>query len=319
MAIVAVTGCSGYIGSRLLRFLQDYDHISTVIGVDVRPPGWSCRKLEFHRMDVRNRELHSLFKDKTIDKVVHLAFIFNPLHDKALAHDIDVEGTRNVLAATDECGAGQLILASSTAALGAFADNPDWLTEESEPRRQSNFLYASDKYEIEAMAREFAAAHTGVKVAVVRPCIVFGPNVDNYLVRFFLRLPFIPGVRGARPELQFVHQDDAAEVFMRVLEGNSSGFFHAVGDGTINLERIAELAGRRIVDVPPSLLYRSVDLLWRLHAPRIEGPSGMLDFIRYRWTASDALTRKKLGIVSMRSSEDVLRLMLESKKNAAKI
>ncbi len=318
MAVVAVTGCSGHIGSHLLRFLKDYDHISTVVGVDVRPPGRSFPKLDFYRMDVRNRELHWLFEEKTIDKVVHLAFICNPLHDKALAHDIDVEGTRNVLAASEGCEAGQLILASSTAAFGAFADNPDWLTEESEPRRQPNLLYASDKYEIEAMAREFAAAHTGVKVAVVRPCIVLGPSVDNYLIPFFLSLPFIPAVREARPEMQFVHQDDAAEVFMRILEGNSSGFFHAVGDGTVNLERIAALARKRIIDMPQSLLYRSVDLLWKLHAPRIEGPSGMLDFMRYRWTASDALTRRKLGIVSMRSSEDVLRLMLESKENTAK-
>ena len=317
MAVVAVTGCSGYIGSRLLHFLQDYGHISTVIGIDVRPPVWSPRKLEFYRMDVRDRELQWLFEEKTVDRVVHLAFTYNPLHDRALAHDIDVDGTRNVLTATETCGAAQIIAASSTTAFGAFADNPDWLTEESEPRRQPNFVYASDKYEVEAMAREFAAAHAGIKVAVIRPCIALGHNVDNYLVRFLLRLPFIPGIKGTRPEMQFVHLDDAAEVFMRVLERNLSGFFHAVGDGTVNLERIAELAGRRIVDMPPGLLYRSIDLLWKLHATRIEGPSGMLDFMRYRWTASDVLTRDKLGIVSMRSSEDVLRLMLESKNIAA--
>jgi UDP-glucose 4-epimerase len=316
LAVVAVTGCSGYLGSRLLHFLQDYDHISTVIGVDVRPPSWSSHKLEFHRIDVRDRELRSLFKEKIVDKVVHLAFVFSPLHDKAMEHDIDIEGTRNVLGAAEECGAGQVILASSTSALGVFADNPDWLTEESEPRRQQDYQYASDKYDMEAMAREFAASHPDVKVAVVRPCIVFGPNVDNYLTRFLLRFPFVPGVGGARPDMQFVHEDDAAEVFMRVLERNSSGFFHAVGDGTISYERIAEISGRRIMDLPPGLLYRSVDLLWRLHAPGIGGPSGMLDYIRYRWTASDSLTKEKLGIVSMRSSEDVLRLMLESKAGA---
>jgi UDP-glucose 4-epimerase len=313
LTVAAVTGCSGYIGSRLLRFLQDYDHISTVIGVDVRPPAWSSRKLEFHRMDVRDRNLDLLFKEKAVDKIIHLAFVFSPHHDRVLAHDVDVEGTRNVLGAAEECGAGQLIVTSSTSAMGVFADNPYWFTEESEPRRQPNSVYASDKFEVEAMTREFAEAHNDMKIAVVRPCIVFGPNVDNYLSRFILRFRFVPAVGGARPDMQFVHEDDAAEVFMRVLENNSSGFFHAVGDGTVNLERIAELAGKRIIDVSPGLLYRLVDLLWRLHAPGVEGPSGMLDFIRYRWTASDDLTRKELGIVSMRSSEDVLRLMLESK------
>jgi UDP-glucose 4-epimerase len=312
MAVVAVTGCSGYIGSRLLRFIEADDRVSRVVGVDVRPPLKATSKLEFHSLDIRDRALGPLFVDRAVDRVVHLAFIVNPLHNDALMHDIDVTGTRNALAAAEACGAGHLVVASSTSAFGALADNPDWLTEEHPPRRQDNFLYASDKYEVEAMVREFTAAHPGTRVAVVRPCIVYGPNVENYLSRFIMRLPLMPGVGGARPEMQFVHEDDAAEVFMRVLEMEAEGYFHAVGEGTVNISRIAEMAGKRMLDLPPRMLYGAVDLLWKLHAPRIEGPSGMLDFIRYRWTASDEFTRQKLGIVSMRSSEEVVRLTIES-------
>jgi UDP-glucose 4-epimerase len=163
------------------------------------------------------------------------------------------------------------------------------------------------------MMNEFIRAHPRVRVAVVRPCIVYGPNVDNYLSRFIMRLPLVPGFKGSPQEMQFVHEDDAAEVFMRVMEKDSSGYFHAVGEGTIDVGRIVKMAGNHMIHLPPGLLYGSVDLLWKLHAPRIEGPSGMLDFIRYRWTASDEITRHELGIVSMRSSYDVVRLTLESK------
>jgi UDP-glucose 4-epimerase len=145
MAVVAVTGCSGYIGSRLLRFLEDDDRVSKVIGVDVKPTALAGPRLEFHRMDVRDRALSALFREKAVDKVVHLAFVVDSLHDVALMHDIDVEGTRNTLAATEACGAGHLVVASSTSAFGAFGDNPVWLTEEHPPRRQPNFWYASDK------------------------------------------------------------------------------------------------------------------------------------------------------------------------------
>ncbi len=313
MAVVAMTGCSGYLGSRLLRFLEDDDRVSRVVGVDVRPPVSTTPKLEFHSMDVRDRALGPLFRERAVDRVVHLAFILNPIHNDTLMHDVDVAGTRNALAAAEACGASHLVVASSTTAFGAFADNPDWLTEEHPPRCQQNYRYASDKYEIEMMVREFVAAHPAVKVAVVRPCIVYGPNVENYLSRFIMRLPLMPGIKGMRPEMQFVHEDDAAEVFMRVLEMEASGYFHAVGEGTVNFGRIAEMAGKRMVDLPPRLLYGAVDLLWKLHAPRIEGPSWMLDYIRYRWTASDDITRQMLGIVSMRSSEEVVRLTLESK------
>ena len=318
MAVVAVTGCSGYIGSRLLRFMEEDDRISRIIGIDVKAPAFTSRKLEFHRLDVRDRGVTELFCKEGVEKVVHLAFIVDPIHDTKLMHDIDVGGCRNVLTATSECGAGHLVVASSTSAFGALPDNPEWLSEAHPPRRQDNFLYASDKCEAEVLLGEFISAHPKVKVAVVRPCIVFGPNVDNYLSRFILRLPFIPGVGGARPEMQFVHEDDVARVFYRVIEEEAEGFFHAVGAGTINSGEIARMAGKRIIDLPAWLIYPSVDLLWKLHAPRIGGPSGMLDFIRYRWTASDDATRERLGIGPNRSSEEVVRIMLETHGKAIK-
>jgi UDP-glucose 4-epimerase len=313
VSVVAVTGCSGYIGSRLQRFLDEDDTVSKVVGVDINLPTFDSPKLEFHRLDVRDRVISSLFREKGVDRVVHLAFVMNPIHDEALMHDIDLGGAANVLAATDSCGASQLVVASSTTAFGAFPDNPQWLTEEDPVRRFENYYYSADKYDVEMMLQQFDAGHPAVKVAVVRPCFVFGPNIDNFVSRFILRLPVIPGLGGARPDLQFVHEDDAAEVFMRVLEKRAAGRFHAVGEGTVNLSRIAELAGKRILDLPPALASGAVNVLWRLHAPLIEGPAGMLDFIRHRWTATDAITREKLGIVSMRTSEEVLRLMLESK------
>jgi UDP-glucose 4-epimerase len=312
VTVVAVTGCSGYIGSRLSKFMEDDDRISRIIGVDLKPPAYASRKLDFHRMDVRDRGMVELFCREGAERVVHLAFVVNPMHDTGLMHDIDVGGCINVLSAASECGAVHLVVASSTSAFGALPDNPEWLSEEHPPRLQPNYTYASDKYEVETLLREFKSGHPGIKLAVVRPAIVFGPNVDNYLSRFILRLPFLPAIGGARPEMQFVHEDDIARVFYRIIEEETDGYFHAVGEGTINSGEIARLAGKRVLDLPAWMIYPAVDLSWRLHLPRTEGPSGMLDFIRYRWTASDGATRARLGLGPNRSSEEVVRIMLES-------
>lgn len=316
MSVVAVTGCSGYIGSRLAPLLEKSAEVSKILGVDLNPPRYSSSKMEFHRLDVRDPRLTNLFVLGEVEKVVHLAFIVNPLRDERLMHDIDVNGTRNVLAATAACGARHLVIASSSSAFGAFPDNPDWLTEKDHPRRMPNYTYASDKYEVEMICHLFKEDHPEVKMALVRPCIVYGPNVDNYLSRFIIRLPFFPGVGSERPEMQFVHEDDTAEVFMRVLELEAEGFFHACGEGTVNVEEIAEMAGKRIVPIPPAVAYPAVDLLWRLRAPLIEGPSGMLDFIRYRWTISDGMTREALGLGPRMPSREVLKLMIETHRKA---
>lgn len=312
MSVVAVTGCSGYIGSRLLRFMDGSEKVSKIIGVDVNPPRYSTDKMDFRRMDVRDPTLTNLFALNDVRTVVHLAFIVNPLHDDELMHDIDVNGTRNVLAATAACGAEHLVVASSSSAFGAFPDNPEWLTENDHPRRMRNFTYASDKYENEMICRLFKEDHPKIKMAIVRPCIVYGPNVDNYISRFIMKLPIVTGVEGARPDMQFVHEDDVAEVFMKVLEQEEEGYFHAVSEGVINVEEFAALAGKRIIDMPAAILYPAVDVAWKLHAPLVEAPSAMLDFIRYRWTISGEITREALGLGPRWTSKEVVRLMLET-------
>jgi len=190
--------------------------------------------------------------------------------------------------------------------------------EDDPPHRHASYPYASDKYEIEQIISKFKQEHPDIKVAVVRPCMVFGPNVENYLSRFFMRMPFIPGVGKARPRMQFVHEGDVAEVFMKVVELEAEGYFHAVGEGTLGLDEIARMAGKSVIGVPEKLLYPSIDLLWKLRFPLIEGSSGALDYMRYPWKASDEKTRETLGLGLRRSSEEVFRLMLESHGKRAK-
>jgi UDP-glucose 4-epimerase len=317
MSTIALTGSSGFIGTRLLTQLENDPEVEKIIGIDLKPGRNRSPKLESHRMDVRDPGLEELFRSRGADVVIHLAFIVNPLHDAALMHDIDVSGARNVLQATRACAAGHLIMASSTTAFGAFPDNPDYLKESDAPRRRGNNTYADDKYEVEGLVREFKERNRDVKVAVVRPCIVFGPSVDNYISRFLLRLPVIPTVAGTRPEMQFVHEDDAATVFRKVFDLKAEGYFHAIGEGVIGLEEIARLAGKRIVDLPARLAYPAVDLLWKVHAPFIEGPSSILDFIRYRWLASDEDTRRALDHQPRYSSREVLADMIKKHRKRA--
>jgi hypothetical protein len=72
------------------------------------------------------------------------------------------------------------------------------------------------------------------------------------------------------------------------------------------------MAGKRMIDLPPSVLYPAVDIAWKLHLPLVEAPSVMLDFIRYRWTVSDDITKEALGLGPRWTSREVVRLMLET-------
>jgi UDP-glucose 4-epimerase len=56
-------------------------------------------------------------------------------------------------------------------------------------------------------------------MTIVRPCVVFGPNVDNYLVRLWTRQPFAADLGTLENEIQFVHENDLVEAITALLEG----------------------------------------------------------------------------------------------------
>src|SRR4051812_18776137 len=123
-------------------------------------------------------------------------------------YEIDVGGTHNVLEACSAAGVGQVLVTSSATAYGAFPDNPVPLTEEHPVRGVPDFEYARDKAESDRLCQLWGLRHPDRVMTIVRPCIVFGPNVNNYLVRLWTKQPFVAEFGLGDPGLQFVHEDD---------------------------------------------------------------------------------------------------------------
>lgn len=310
---VAVTGCAGYIGQRLLGLLEDDPEVESVLGIDIRSPGNQWSKLTLRTMDIRRPELGRVLANAEVDALVHLAFIVDPIHDELEMHDVNVRGTMNVCDAAATAKVQQLVIASSATAFGAFPDNPPRLKESDPTRPHPTFAYPAHKHALEVVGRAFAKRNPDVAVAFVRPCIVYGPHVDNYLSRFLLDLPIVIDVDGANAELQFVHEDDVARVFYQVLKSGESGNFHAVGQGVVSVSEVGELTGKPVVALPGWLVRPIIGLLWHLRAPLIEGPPGMLDFLRYPWLLDDRETRRKLGLSAPRTSRAVLKELIQVK------
>ena len=86
---------------------------------------------------------------KGADVVVHLAFAILSASDATRA--INVDGSRNVFEAAVEAGAERICYASSVAAYGFHDDNPDWLTEDVEPRGTREHFYSPQKAEVESV------------------------------------------------------------------------------------------------------------------------------------------------------------------------
>ena len=290
-----ITGGSGYIGSRLIELLAEREDTERIVITDIRPPAVPWPKTAYIEMDIRDRAMLPLLEIEEPDALVHLAFVLNPMHDEQTMYDIDVNGTQNVLDAASRAGTAHLLVASSTTAYGAWPDNPVPLTEQHPVRGMPSYEYARDKTEIDRMCQLWAAEQPDRLMTIVRPCIVFGPTVDNYIVRVWETLPFIPLVDGIDAELQYIHEDDVVDALSRLLIERRGGIFNLTSDGTLRASEAARLAGLKARKVPYRPYRRLASALWRLRLPRVEAPPGQLDFFRFPWLASNEKIKAELG------------------------
>jgi len=289
-----ITGGSGYIGTRLVELLARREDTEKIVIADVVPPRGGYRpKTEFEKVDVRDRPgVHAALQRANPDVLVHLAFILNPVHDEGVMYDVDVNGTHNVLEAAAEVGIRQVLVTTSGVAYGAFPDNPEPITEDWPVHGVARFSYARDKTESDRIVQLWALQHPDVVTTIVRPCIVYGPNVDNYLVRLWSDAPAIADVGNLDSHTQFVHEDDVVEAISRLLLGKHAGQFNLAADGLMTRRECAELLDTRVIRMPVWLYRRLAKLAWRLR--QSEAPGGGIDFELYPWILSNEKVKKTL-------------------------
>ena len=173
---ISLIGASGFIGTRLIHLLRDNYNI---LNIDKQQSHFypdvttisDVRDYNSLKSKLYNQDLVVLLAAEHRDDVTPVS----------LYYDVNVEGTRNVLKAMDECGVKKIIFTSSVAVYGLNKNNPD----EDYPVDPFNH-YGKTKYQAEELLREWYTKDNEQKMlTIVRPTVVFGErnrgNVYNLL------------------------------------------------------------------------------------------------------------------------------------------
>jgi UDP-glucose 4-epimerase len=291
---VLITGAAGYVGALLGAKLA---RSMTVIGTDLRPRtdlGFECLGV-----DVRDAGLGRLMRERRITHVVHLASVLEGSGDRAREYDIDVNGTKNVIEGAIAARVRHLSVASSGAAYGYHADNPEWLHETDPLRAGEAFAYAHHKRLVEEMLARYRVSHPALGQLIFRICTVLGATTRNQITALFLK-PRILAVRGSASRFVFIWDEDLAAAFAHGVSGDRTGVFNASGDGAMTLADIARELGKPMLVLPPSLLTAALRVGRALGVSRY-GPE-QLDFLRWRPVLSNALLKSSFGFTPSKSS-----------------
>ncbi|MBM3945271.1 MAG: NAD-dependent epimerase/dehydratase family protein, partial [SAR202 cluster bacterium] len=290
---VAITGAAGYIGTSLIRRLEREEAVTRILAIDIRPlPQPPSPKVTYVRRTVME-PLDDLIRKHEIDTVVHLAFVLQPGHNEHEIRKVNLEGTRKVMQSAVAAGAGHLLYFSSTTVYGAHPDNPPLLTEESPVRPVKGFQYGEDKAESERIIHDLSSSHPAMKVVVLRGCPVLGPGADNFISRAFTK-PMLVSLRGFDPSMQLLHEEDLVDIMTQCIRKRVSGLYNVAGEADICWSEMGRILNRKLLAVPPALLYGLTDLAWKLRL-QSDSPSPGLAFIHHPWIVSTEKVRTRLG------------------------
>ena len=161
-AIVVVTGSAGALGQAVCALVAADPSVASVVAIDQRPTP-AIDGISTRTIDLASADLKPLFEGAAA--VLHLAQADDgaPTNDAGLTH--------RVLDAAGAAGVTHVVLLSSAAAYGAWANNPVPLTEDAALRPNPGVAVLSAKAEMERAAAEFRDDHPGTTVTLLRPTL----------------------------------------------------------------------------------------------------------------------------------------------------
>jgi nucleoside-diphosphate-sugar epimerase len=314
---------TGTVGRGLLEFLEPDPAVERVIGVGTRP--WSpeeegYRKVVYRQADVRDRYSIRRALDGA-DAVAHLAFsLYGVRQDERTLAQINVEGSRNVLAAAAAIGARRFIYTSSAAVYGFSAGRRNRVGEDAAVDPAPRHFYSRQKARVEQALLDDLRDLPEMSWVFFRPCAVVGPHAmgaaahvlpaplahaAGAIVSIAGAAGLLPAVPGPPVPLQFVHERDVGQAIHRALTSEAAGgIYNLADDGTVAPSAVPRALGLRTLPLPNLVTRAAVNAV--AGAPYLSPALGWAQLLTRSLELDTSRARRELGWEPEFTSEEAL-------------
>ena len=288
---IFITGATGFIGKNLVARLVNESHDVICGGRSFAGLGPLLEKVKSVYIDLEHREtIGNVLKEEKPDVVYHTAALVKSRSLEGLMR-VNAEGTRNVLGACFNEGINKVIHVSSVAVIAANDEVP--LTDDM-PLKARN-PYGQSKLAAEKVALDYR--RKGLKVAIIRPSMVYGKNEPHGLGMLVngIKWRMLPVFGKGNNRIHLVSVENVVDVMLLCLskEAAYDGTYIIADKETLTAKELFEYIAEVVGAKPPFVIPEKVTaVLGKL--PLIKHMVSM--FAKERYYSIKAL-REKLGYV----------------------
>jgi len=297
---VLVTGACGRLGKGVVRALHRH---RKVICVDRRPFPDKPKDVDHAQVDVRRKKLKDVFRNHSIEAVVHLGVMHDPRASAAEHHSWNVAGFAKLLEYSAQFGVKKMVVLSSANVYGPQPGNAQFLPEDAPLLGGARFSEIRDLIEVDMLAQGFFWKHPETETVVLRPVHILG-SVRNAASNF-LRLPTIPTLLGFDPLIQVIHETDVIRAIALALKPEVRGIYNLAGSAPLPLSHAIRILKKPSLPIPYSIGKALLKRLWAFHLTSFPTPE--LDHIRYVCMVDDSRARKDLGFLPGLGVEETIK------------
>lgn len=175
MLNIAITGASGFVGRQLCSELVLRGYKVTAFTRDLRN---QLDNIDYHMIEDIGVDTNWGNALDKVDVLIHLAARVHVMHEVANNPlqsflDVNLHATVHLAKAAAAAGVKRFVYASSIKVNGEFTQNQPFSEQDAANPQDA---YAVSKWEAEKALREIEK-ETGMQVVILRPPLIYGPNV----------------------------------------------------------------------------------------------------------------------------------------------
>jgi nucleoside-diphosphate-sugar epimerase len=241
---VLITGATGFIGRHITQELAKKKDINLfcLVRNDKKAQRLEHLGVKFIYANITQKHTLTKILRHNIDIIIHCAAVVNA--DKKLLHETNVLGTQNICELAQNLNVERFIYFSS---VSVISGNPDIPLKEDLPYKATS-EYGESKIEAEKIVLMYR--RRGLKTAILRPCMVYGPDEPHLLKTLLslikLRLLFTLDEGKKKLHLVYVGNVVAAVVDGLKKDEFLEGSFFVADEDVLTVKEILDIISREI-------------------------------------------------------------------------